>query len=132
MQLHKKTSIVSGKDEQAPKHSFAASLDDGSRKALQSKMKSSIRKARDDKDKTDNAEQVKKQTAMEPKSPTKGAGRGKSSGERVSSQAAKEKGSKHADPTSGKGGDERPERKNKSANEKRLSKEEKQGAKQAK
>ena len=56
MQLHKKTSIVSGKDEQAPKHSFAASLDDGSRKALQSKLKSSIRKARDDKDKTDNAE----------------------------------------------------------------------------
>ena len=34
MQLHKKPSIVSGKDEQTPKLSYAASMDDGSRKAL--------------------------------------------------------------------------------------------------
>ena len=56
MQLIKKTSVVSGKDEQTPKLSYAASMDNGSKKALLKKMKSSIRKAREDKDKTDNAE----------------------------------------------------------------------------
>ena len=95
-------------------------------------MKSSIRKARDDKDKTDNQEQVAKETATEPVSPTKAAGRGKSTGERGSGKAAKEKGSKRPDPSNVKGGDDRPERKNKTANEKRLSKAEKEGAKQAK
>ena len=101
-------------------------------------MKSSIRKARDDKDKSDSLEQAManhpKQTLAEPKSPArKTSSKHRSSNQNASGQSTKDKASKHTDPSTGKiGDDSRTDRKNKSANEKRLNEADKKLSKQAK
>lgn len=103
MILQKKSSIASSKlDEHTPKLSFGSSKEDGQRMNVKAQMKSSIRKAREDKDKSDSIEHTKPsgsnhQGQSEQKSPTKSSGKHKSTTQKDSAHSGKNKSAKSRD-----------------------------------